>query len=1156
MNSNKEFKSKYLKYKAKYLNMINSNNVLKGGILNYVYDSKFGSYGSGNEQFSLPWKIITLTNGTIAVCDSNNHCIKIFDILGNFIRKFGSHGNTDNHFDNPLGMTQLADGNIAICDTNNNYIKIFDISGNFIRKFNFENTGNEQITNPTVITQLTDGNIIIGDMVGHIQVFDTFGNFIHTFNYPNINYACQEIIQLENGIIVVCVADEIFIFDVSGDFIRNFFINNTSSEIINQPSGMTKLADGNIAIGDNVNKNIKIFNISGNFIKKFGSAGTGDGQFRFINSITQLINGNLAICDIMNNNIQIFRLEDQDVDSVGSPNINNISTISQYNTPIANTPIANTPIANTPIANISNISYQQQQQNNDDDDDDDDDDDIFSNSTPEPDINNISNIPYQQQNDDGDLPASIPFGTPYINNNPIVRNLFGDDEEPEIINDDYELRNSIELNSSNPRNIICLENNLYAMTDTLHKCIKIFQITTSVDLIEITDNFGNNNLNDPYDIIQLTDKRFLVSDVDENASKFDVKIFDVSGNYIDNFYSEDYINNIIPLPFLLQFKNGNIAISNNKEIKIFDISGNFIHNFRSVNDNDNDNEPGSKFGFKQLSNNNIAICNRINRHVQIFDISGNYIDKIDWTDLNQIKYTDNLFDFENKNRDNFKPFNLIQLNNGNILVMTHDNYILIFDIDYNYIGEIDIMPKYLPENIVQLPNDVLLITKINKTTDQYTIDFYSKINKSEHEPELQSINIEYYPYRQQPTININYWKLCDEKKFTFNINTEKTIVDIQNNDHTEYKNIIQPYTQKINIFDTLLENKLKLLLPNTIPFFIFHNITIEGHRDDGIDVGGLTRTVFYELSKYLTNKNSPYFEQDTFTKLYTLKHYSGKDKYLHYLKLYFLGQLFGLAIKLNKIIGINLDPILLYQLTHTLCSNEITKAFIGKILCDLNSQLVNKNPYMCYNTILAQNKNICIYNEDGEQIELNDLEKETTYKIISSLKAHKENNKFFIKGFREQINIKTSKINRLPLKKLDELIAGISDINFKIFLSNINFIGFNSEQKEYLLNIIKNNICISGEQIYLETLILVMTGSNKIVSSGYPEHNKLRFELSNNLEMFKPIEIHSCFNQFIINVELFNRYMNNSNEKRYDNDYNYIFSLGYLKTLSQEFNLE
>ena len=56
--------------------------------------------------------------------------------------------------------------------------------------------------------------------------------------------------------------------------------------------------------------------------------------------------------------------------------------------------------------------------------------------------------------------------------------------------------------------------------------------------------------------------------------------------------------------------------------------------------------------------------------------------------------------------------------------------------------------------------------------------------------------------------------------------------------------------------------------------------------------------------------------------------------------------------------------------------------------------------------------------------------------------------------------------------------------------------------------------------------------------------------------MFKPIEIHSCFNQFIINVELFNRYMNNSNEKRYDNDYNYIFSLGYLKTLSQEFNLE
>jgi len=59
-------------------------------------------------------------------------------------------------------------------------------------------------------------------------------------------------------------------------------------------------------------------------------------------------------------------------------------------------------------------------------------------------------------------------------------------------------------------------------------------------------------------------------------------------------------------------------------------------------------------------------------------------------------------------------------------------------------------------------------------------------------------------------------------------------------------------------------------------------------------------------------------------------------------------------------------------------------------------------------------------------IVISDLEAETNKKISLYIKKHINSNKYFIKGFRKQIDIKKSQIDRLPLKKLNELITGIS----------------------------------------------------------------------------------------------------------------------------------
>ena len=1068
MNPNQEYKSKYLKYKAKYLNLLKSSNKLVGGNLNYIYDRKFGSEGNGDGQFDGPFKVIQLADGNIAVCDTRNNRVQIFDVSGNFIRKFGSQGNGDGQFYNPIGITQLADGNIAVSDTRNDRVQIFDVSGNFIRKFGSQGNGDGQFYNVFDVTQLADGNIAVCDTrKNRVQIFDVSGNFISKFGSPGdrdgqFNYP-SGITQLADGNIAVCDGDNhrVQIFDVSGNFIRKFGSGGNRDGQFNYPMGITQLADGNIAVSD-TNNRVQIFDVSGNFISKFGSPGDRNGQFNNPYGITKLADGNIAVCDSGNHRVQIFRLVEQE----------------------------------------------------------------------------------------------IPLG------HSVNRNLF--DTFEDVSDDDYKLINSVDLNDICPINIVRLKNGTYAMTELTNDAqIYIFEIKKDVS----QDTSGNpiskysiNTLNSfgydsfptgslPVDIIETIDNKLFILDETNN----NVSLFDISGNYISHFGSGGLSNGQFNYPkSFTQLANTNIAVcdTENNRVQIFDISGNFIGKFGSKGSGDGQfNQPS---GIIQLADGNIAVCEENNNRVQIFDTSGNFIGKIDSTDLEETA-------------QKFEPYNLIQLDDESIAILDVNNVkIQIFDIDGNHISKIIISDNLNLLTITQLTDGVLAIATQDKNdNNKYSINFYSKIDKQQKTPiDIPDIPevirlIAYEPYMYQPTSSINYWNLCDEKKFNFILETETKYIDTQNPNYKKIKQITNPDVEKIkqlneiNIFNSLYSQKDIILTPNSKPFFIFYNI-INGQRDAGIDAGGLTKTVFHELSKYLTSSNSPFFEKDEDTKLYGLKTYTRHDKDLHNNKLYFLGQLFGLAIKLKLTIEINLNPILLYQLTHTLSSNKITKELVSKIINELNPNLLNKTPYVCYNERLEQTySGVCFYNEEGEQIEISDLEAETNKKISSSIKEHLNSNKYFIKGFRNQIDIKKSQIDRLPLNKLDELIAGISNTNLTIFNSHINFINFTTEQIDILKQIINQHIALSDEKTYLETLLLVMTGSNKIPAIGYPHSNKLRFELQGYIEP-KPIDIHSCFNQFIINPRLLQEYIRASNKK--ETELYTTFDIQTLKGFTQDFS--
>ena len=64
-----------------------------------TFSNSFGSCGSGDGQFNLPWDVAFDCTGNVYVADSESHHIQVFTEEGTFLRKFGKKGNGDGELD-------------------------------------------------------------------------------------------------------------------------------------------------------------------------------------------------------------------------------------------------------------------------------------------------------------------------------------------------------------------------------------------------------------------------------------------------------------------------------------------------------------------------------------------------------------------------------------------------------------------------------------------------------------------------------------------------------------------------------------------------------------------------------------------------------------------------------------------------------------------------------------------------------------------------------------------------------------------------------------------------------------------------------------------------------------------------------------------------
>lgn len=84
-------------------------------------------------KFDQPRYVCVSRKGEIVVSDSGNHCIKMFDSSGKFIRQFGEYGRRDGQLKFPYGVCCDKENNIIVADHYNNRVCMFASDGKFLQ---------------------------------------------------------------------------------------------------------------------------------------------------------------------------------------------------------------------------------------------------------------------------------------------------------------------------------------------------------------------------------------------------------------------------------------------------------------------------------------------------------------------------------------------------------------------------------------------------------------------------------------------------------------------------------------------------------------------------------------------------------------------------------------------------------------------------------------------------------------------------------------------------------------------------------------------------------------------------------------------------------------------------------------------------------------
>ena len=268
----------------------------------------FGKEGSSFGMFNYPWGVAVNARDEIAVTDTNNHRVQIFNSDGNYLRSFGRQGNKAGEFNYPSGVAFHDNGNVFVADCDNNRIQIFSGEGQYVGTFGGEGRLASQLTHPLGLSVDSDGNIIVADTGNKlIKILSPDGKFLMkigeqgSFTFPIHCVQCDRYLIVSDGS-EHCIK----VFDRNGNFQYKFGKKGGGDGEFSTPRCLSVDKSGQLMVSDGQNNRIQVFELNGKFVGKFGNKKSDLGELSFPCSLALLNTDQIVVADHGNHRIQIF----------------------------------------------------------------------------------------------------------------------------------------------------------------------------------------------------------------------------------------------------------------------------------------------------------------------------------------------------------------------------------------------------------------------------------------------------------------------------------------------------------------------------------------------------------------------------------------------------------------------------------------------------------------------------------------------------------------------------------------------------------------------------------------------------------------------------------------------------------------------------------
>jgi DNA-binding beta-propeller fold protein YncE len=140
-----------------------------------TFQFAFGTSGTGNGQFSYPLGIAVHDTGSIYVSDAGiftqNHRVQAFDSTGAFQLTFGTSGTGDGEFQVPWGIAFDTAGDVYVTDGGNDRVQVFDNAGAYQFQFGTPGTGPGNLDSPRGIAIDDTNRIYVTEANNRVSVW-------------------------------------------------------------------------------------------------------------------------------------------------------------------------------------------------------------------------------------------------------------------------------------------------------------------------------------------------------------------------------------------------------------------------------------------------------------------------------------------------------------------------------------------------------------------------------------------------------------------------------------------------------------------------------------------------------------------------------------------------------------------------------------------------------------------------------------------------------------------------------------------------------------------------------------------------------------------------------------------------------------------------